>query len=199
MASESTLLRLEAEFDNPAEFIRAVAALLEAGATPDFISHYRRDETGDIGEARTFAIATRLHFLEDLAARKQAILEQAEAKGEASQHLRQTLERCFDQDVLDDIYQSFRPKRRTAGVQAAEKGLDVLARQILAGELGDTLLPDAADALISPEQDLPTREAVLEGVLHYIAEDCAQNIDLRAKMRQELTPLSICSSRYEAT
>ncbi|MEE9125944.1 MAG: Tex-like N-terminal domain-containing protein, partial [Planctomycetota bacterium] len=186
MASESTLLRLQAEFDNPPESICAVAELLEAGATPDFLSHYRRDETGDIGEARTFAIAGRLHFLEDLAARKQAILEQAEAKGEVSQQLRQTLEQCFDQDVLDDIYQSFRPKRRTRGVQAAEKGLDVLARQILDEGLGDTTLRAACDALISPEKDLPTREAVLEGILHFIAEECAQEIDLRTKMRQEL-------------
>ncbi|MHC4076899.1 MAG: Tex-like N-terminal domain-containing protein, partial [Planctomycetota bacterium] len=159
MASESTLLRLQAEFDNPPESIRAVTELLEAGATPDFIAQYRRDETGDIGEARTFAVAGRLHFLEDLATRKQAILEQAEARGEVSEQLRTTLEYCFDQDLLDDIYQSFRPKRRTPGVQAGEKGLGVLARQILSGELGDTPLPEAADRFISTEKDLPTREA----------------------------------------
>ncbi|MHC4814080.1 MAG: S1 RNA-binding domain-containing protein, partial [Planctomycetota bacterium] len=160
--------------------------LLEAGATPDFIAQYRRDETGDIGEARTFAVAGRLHFLEDLATRKQAILEQAEARGEVSEQLRTTLEYCFDQDLLDDIYQSFRPKRRTPGVQAGEKGLGVLARQILAGELGDTPLPEAADRFISTEKDLSTREAVLEGVLYYIAEQCAQDIELRGRLRQDL-------------
>ena len=170
MASESTLLRLQAEFDNPPEAIRAVTELLEAGATPDFLSYYRRDETGDLGEARIFALAERLHFLDDLDARKQAILEQAGAKGELSELLKATLDECFDQDLLDDIYQSFRPKRRTLGVQAAEKGLDVLADKILAGGLGNTPLPEAADEFIAGGKDLPSREAVLEGVLHCIAE-----------------------------
>ena len=77
MASEATLVRLQAEFDNPPEFLTTVAAFLDAGASPDFLCHYRRDETGDMGETRIFEIADRLHFLEDLETRKQAIRDQA--------------------------------------------------------------------------------------------------------------------------
>ena len=60
MSAESTILRLEAEFDNSPQSIQAVAALLESGCNPYFVAHYRRDEIGDIGEARVFEIAERL-------------------------------------------------------------------------------------------------------------------------------------------
>jgi uncharacterized protein len=186
MASNPTLTRLQAEFDNSPEFLQTVTTLLESGATPEFICHYRRDETGDIGEARIFEIAERLHFLEDLETRKQAIRDQATEKNLLDDALQATLVDCFDQDLLDDIYQTFRPSRRTPGVQAREKGLGDVTDKILAGALGEQSLPDVADALISTENDLPTRESVLEGILHILAEGLAADPVLRSRFRREL-------------
>jgi uncharacterized protein len=187
MAAEPTLLRLEAEFDNSPESLKAVASLLEGGCDPYFVAHYRRDEIGDLGETRVFEIAERLHFLDDLETRKQAIREQAKERGELSDTLLKTLAECFDQDLLDDIYQTFRPSRRTAGIQARENGLGDLADKILSGGLDEGQeLPATADALIDPAKDLPTREAVLEGVLHIIAEQLAQDPRLKSRIRREL-------------
>ena len=123
MASESVLSRLEAEFDAPAASIRAVVSLLEQGAPAQFVSRYRRDQAGDLGEERICALEERFHFLQDLQARKDAILQQAESKSAVTSELTETLASTYDQDLLDDIYQSFRPKRRTVAMQAEEKGV----------------------------------------------------------------------------
>lgn len=243
MAAEAIYLRLQAEFDYPPEAIQTVVDLLEAGATPHFIARYRRDETKDLGEARVFELAERLAFLADLETRKQAIRQQAKERDQLTDELEDTLVRCFDQDLLDDIYQTFRPSRRTLGVQAREKGLGPLADSIFTGDFGrelraahpnapaaqapaaevtaaespataepedasasavsaappavaassdnvgapdGTALPAAADALIDEAQGLPTREAVLEGVLHILAERLAADPALRGRVRREL-------------
>ncbi len=186
MASELTLQRLQAEFDTSPQSIQALASLLEHGATPDFIARYRRDETGDVDQDRIAAIQERLQFLSDLDARKQAILQQAESRGMVTADLQRTVTDCFDQDQLDDIYQSFRPSRRTPGVQAKEKGLEEFTQTILQGGLGETPLPDAADKWINAEKELPTRESVLEGVLHIISEQLAADPVLRLRFRDEL-------------
>jgi uncharacterized protein len=186
MASEPTLVRLQAEFDNSPDAIAAVATLLENGASPHFVSRFRRDEIGDLGETRVFELAERLHFLDDLETRKRAIRQQAEERDQLTDALQHTLAHCFDQDLLDDIYQTFRPSRRTPGVQAREKGLGDLADRIIGKTLGDTGLPEAADQLISAENDLPTRESVLEGVLHIITEYLTSNPELRTRIRREL-------------
>ena len=113
-----------------------------------------------------------------------SIREEAQSRGQLSDELQKTLVQCFDQDLLDDIYQTFRPSRRTPGVQAREKGLGDLADKILASEMGDVTLQAAADALIT--EDLPTREAVLEGVLHILTEGFAADPILRSKTRSSL-------------
>ena len=186
MVSESILQRLEAEFDNSPAHLRAVVGLLAENAPPLFIHRFRRDETGDLGEERILAIEERLHFLQDLDSRKEAILQQAEAKGARTAELQQTLADCFDQDQLDDIYQGFRPKRRTAGMQAEEKGLMPLALAIRHNTVAEPTLQEAAAGYVSAEKDLPSVEAVLEGVAMILAEQFASDAGLRAKIRDEL-------------
>ncbi len=187
MASESVLQRLAAEFDDSPETISAVVDMFERGASPQFIARYRRDETRDPGEERLTALEERWHFLHDLEARKEAILEQAQQRAGVTDELRETLAQTYDQDLLDDIYQSFRPRRRTPGVQAAERGLGPLAEAIHHRQLADKSLQELAADYISAENELPTAEAVLEGVLHILAERYAADPQLRAQLRNEMS------------
>src|SRR5262249_41228221 len=113
MASPATLDRLQAEFDSPPHFIAAAAALLEEGAPPAFIARYRRLQPGNRQEARLQAIADRLHFLAEIEQRKQAIAQHAQERGRLDGELQKVLETSVDQDLLDDLYQSLRPRRRT--------------------------------------------------------------------------------------
>jgi uncharacterized protein len=186
MASQATLDRLQAEFDTPPEAIAAAVSLLDEKAPPAFLSRYRRWAIGPIGEERLQAIADRLHFLHDLEQRRQAIAQQAQERGKLTDDLQATLATSVDQDLLDDLYQSMRPKRRTVAVQMEEKGLGPLAMAIQHRQLGDGTLLDAATQYISEPNGLPTPEAVLEGVLLILSERIVGDPATRGKIRSEL-------------
>ena len=121
MASQATLDRLCAEFDSPNEHITAAVLLLEQNATPAYLSRYRRHELGNLPEERLAAIAERLHLLNELEQRRATILQQAEERGAKTEELEQTLANTADQDLLDDYYQSMRPRRRGIAMQMEEK------------------------------------------------------------------------------
>ncbi|HLQ37193.1 MAG TPA: Tex-like N-terminal domain-containing protein, partial [Planctomycetota bacterium] len=186
MASQAILDRLCAEFDSPAEAIAAATALLEDRAPPAFIARYRRLATRNMAEDRLLALADRLHFLSELEARKQAIAQQAEERGRMTEQLRAVLETSADQDLLDDLYQSMRPRRRTPAMQMEEKGLLPLALAIQHRQLGELTLQDAAREYIAEDKGLPSIEAVLEGVVLILAEKIATDAFTRARFREEL-------------
>ena len=186
MASQAILGRLQAEFDSPAEHIAAVVAQLEEGAPPQFIARFRRDQTGDLGEERTIAIAERLQSLAELEERKATILAQAEQQAKLTDELRDSITRSSDQDYIDDVYQSFRPRRRTAAVQAEEKGVGPLALAIHHRQLGDASPIEAARQYVDTAKELPTPESVLEQVVLILSERYGSDADVRAKVRSEL-------------
>ncbi|MBK8100340.1 MAG: helix-hairpin-helix domain-containing protein [Planctomycetes bacterium] len=186
MASEALLARLQAEFDSPPEAIAAVVALLEDQAPPAFIARYRRSQSRNMAEERIAAIADRLHFLAELEGRKQAIAQQAQEKGRMTPELEATLQSSVDQDLLDDLWQSMRPKRRTTGMQMEEKGLMPLAMAIQHRQLGGLTLQDAAKEYVSDEKALPNVEEVLSGVVWILAERIAGDPATRARFRDAL-------------
>jgi len=186
MASEATLDRLLAEFDSPPEAIKAIIALLEAGATPAFIARYRRYLVGNLGEERVQEMAERLHILTELEQRKQAILQQAEERGRRTPELESMLATSVDQDLVDDFYQAMRPRRRGVAMQMEEKGLGPLALAIQHRQLGEQSLQDVANQYVSAENGLPAPESVLEGALLILSDRIAHDPMTRARFRDEL-------------
>lgn len=186
MATPATLDRLCAEFDSPPEHIASAVALLEEHATPAFLARYRRHAVGNLPEERLGAIADRLHTLCELEQRKQSILQQAEERGRRTAELEATLQTSVDQDLIDDLYQSMRPRRRGLAMQMEEKGLLPLALAIQHRQLGEQTLADIAAQYLSPEHGLTTPEAVLEGALHILADRIVHDAGTRARFRAEL-------------
>ncbi len=186
MASQATLDRLFAEFDNPPETVSAITSLLEEGATPAYIARYRRWTVGNIAEDRIQAIADRLHTLTEIEQRRAAILQQAEERSRRTPELEAVLADCVDQDVIDDFYQSMRPRRRSPAMQAEEKGLMPLAMAIQHRQLGDQTLQDVANQYLDAAKGLPTPESVLEGVLLILADRISHDPTTRGRFRDEL-------------
>lgn len=186
MASQSTLDRLQAEFDSAPDHIAAAVTLLEDHASPAFVARYRRAATGGMHEDRLQAIADRLHFLSELEQRKQAIAQHAQERGRMTEELQHILDTSVDQDLLDDLYQSMRPRRRTSAMQMEEKGLLPLAMAIQHRQLGEKSLQDAAQEYVSEPNGLPTIEAVLEGVLLILSEKIVYDPATRERCREEL-------------
>lgn len=154
MASQATLDRLCAEFDSPAELITAAVNLFEQNATPAFLARYRRHELGNLSEDRLVAVAERLHALTELEQRRITILEQAEERGRKTPELEATLAITVDQDLLDDYYQSMRPRRRGIAMQMEEKGLQPLALAIQHRQFGEA----ATQTVPQPKVEAPKVE-----------------------------------------
>lgn len=186
MASPATLERLCAEFDSPAAQIAAAVELLEQGATPAFLARYRRQAVGGLPEERLHAIADRLHALTELEQRKQAILQQAEQLGRKTPELAAMLADSVDQDIIDDLYQSMRPRRRGLAMQMEEKGLLPLAMALQHRQLGDQPLLDLAATYVAADKDLDSPEKVLEGALRILSDRIAHDPTTRARFRSEL-------------
>lgn len=187
MASPATIERLQAEFDSPPTAIATVVQLLEEKAPPAFIARYRRWATANMPEERIQAIADRLHFLDEIEQRKQSIRQQAEERGRLTAELEATLANSVDQDLIDDLYQSLRPRRRTQAVQMEEKGLLPLALAIRHRQLGEMSLLEAAQQYVSEPNGLPTPEKALEGALIILSEAIAHDPATRARFRDELS------------
>ncbi|MFO1051276.1 MAG: Tex-like N-terminal domain-containing protein [Planctomycetota bacterium] len=193
MVAESTLRRLEAEFDTAPAQLQAIVDLLDAGASPQFVALFRRDETGDPGEDRLVAIHERLRFLNEIERRKDSLVqlaEQREAAGEAgvidAASLRAMLADSVDQDLVDDIDHAMRPREHKAEARLGELGLLPLYQAILRHELGERLPQDAAQEYVNAERGLNDSDQVLAQVVLALAERFGEDPSLRASVRAEL-------------
>lgn len=193
MVAESTLRRLEAEFDTPPHLIRAIVDLLEAGASPQFVAMFRRDECGDPGEDRAVAIHERLRFLSELDRRRENLLllaEQRAAEGSAAidlAALRALLADTVDQDLVDDVDHALRPHEHRAEARLTELGLTELFARIHRHELGEQSPQDAAAPYVDPARGLTEVDQVLAQVVLALAERYGEDPALRAAVRAELS------------
>ncbi|NOY69706.1 MAG: RNA-binding transcriptional accessory protein [Deltaproteobacteria bacterium] len=161
--------------------VEAVAALLADGATIPFIARYRKEVTGSLDEVVVAAIRDRLNQLRELADRREAILNSLEKHGHLTDELKAKVLAAESMAVLEDIYLPYKPKRRTKGVIAREKGLEPLAMLIF--EQKGTDPKSAAAPFVDPEKGVESLEAALSGARDIIAEIVNENNEARACLR----------------
>src|SRR5690349_2748713 len=123
--------RVATELGLRTEQVNATVELLRAGATVPFVARYRKEATGSLDEVAITAIRDRLAQLEALEARRTAISGSLAERGLLTPELIERLAAADTLAVLEDVYQPFRPKRRTRGSVAREHGLEPLAEILL--------------------------------------------------------------------
>ena len=106
--------------------------LLSEGATIPFISRYRKEATGGLDEVQIAAIDTAYKKLQELEKRKETVLATIEEQGKLTDELSSRIKRCMDATELEDIYLPYKPKRRTRAEVARNKGLEPLAKMLMA-------------------------------------------------------------------
>lgn len=159
--------------------IAATVDLLNEGATIPFIARYRKERTQGLDEVEIAKIRDLNQLFRDIEARKKFILDTIKEQGKLDQLLQNKIVNCFDIRDLEDIYLPFKPKRKSRADEARKKGLEPLAKQLMAQHGAD------------PEQlasrflkgDLREIEATLSGARDIIAEWINENIYLRKKLR----------------
>ncbi|MDR1396492.1 MAG: RNA-binding transcriptional accessory protein [Desulfarculales bacterium] len=163
--------------------VKAVAELLDGGATIPFIARYRKEAHGSLDEVAIIAVSARLGQLRELGERREAILKSLRERGILNPDLEGEIAQAPTLSRLEDLYLPYRPKKRTRAMAAREKGLEDLARLIM-GQAPGFDPEGAAQAFINPELGVNSREEALSGARDIVAELVNEDADTRAAMRR---------------
>ncbi len=166
--------------------------LLDGGNTVPFIARYRKEKTGSLDEEQIREIAAQIERLRGLDERRKSILASIEEQGKLTPELKQKLLGAETLTALEDLYQPYKPKRRTRAGMAREKGLQGLADLILAQPLGRQTPEDAAQAYLN--ENVSTVEEALEGARDIVAEAVSDNAEVRRLTRERARQWSVLRS-----
>ena len=161
--------------------VKATVVLLEQGDSIPFIARYRKEKTGSLDEVHITSIRDRLKQLEDLDKRRDAIYKSLSNQGKLTDELKEKVLGAETMAVLEDIYLPYKPKRRTRGMVAKEKGLEPLAKIIFEQGLIDPL--QEALAFVSTEKGVDIPDNALEGARDIIAEWINEDQEIRQLTR----------------
>jgi uncharacterized protein len=173
--------------------IEAVRELLSQDATVPFIARYRKEATGSLDEIQITSIRDRLSQLAELDSRRETILNSLEKHGHLNDALKEKVLAADTLAVLEDIYLPYRPKRRTKGSIARERGLEPLARMIFDQTGVDPL--ETAVPFVDPEKELPSVEDALMGARHIMAEWINEDEVARSRLRALFQQKAIITSK----
>lgn len=175
------VLKITTELSLREPQVTATAELLAQGATVPFIARYRKEATDSLDEVLITAIRDRLKQLAELDTRRASILNSLEQQGVLTDALKDAVESAENMAVLEDLYLPYKPKRRTRGTIAREKGLTPLAELLFAQE---GINPDvAAEGYVNPEKGVDCAKDALAGARDIIAEMINENSEARSILR----------------
>ncbi len=165
------------------KLVLTTIGLLDEGATVPFIARYRKEMTGSLDEVQIMTIRDRVQQLRDLDKRREAVLKSIREQGKLTESLEAQLMAVGTMSELEDIYLPYKPKRKTRASMAREKGLQGLADQIWAQEAFD--LESFASSFVDSEKGVDSLELALAGARDIIAEQIAEDADVRAIARKQ--------------
>jgi uncharacterized protein len=170
----------------PQSKVAAAAELLEQGNTIPFVARYRKERTGGLDEMALRAIDDAIDALRALIERKNTVLKTIAEQGKLDAALREKILACREKKQLEELYLPYKPKRRTRAAMARERGLEGLAvllkRQVNPGGSRAELLRP----YIALERDVPDAEAALAGACDIVAEEWAEEPELRGTVREAI-------------
>ena len=161
---------------SPAQ-VEAVLSLLGEGATVPFIARYKKEETGNLSDVTLRAFEEEKARFEKLEDRKATVLKSIEEQGKLTPELKESILSCAVLSTLEAIYRPYKPKRKTRGSVAKEKGLAPLAEYILKQQGDLASLSAYAKTFISEEKGVKNEEEAMQGAKDIIAEQISDNPD----------------------
>ncbi len=185
---------LAKEFKLRQEQIDNTVSLIDDGKTIPFIARYRKELTGSLDDQLLREIFDRLTYLRNLEKRKEEVSASIAEQGKMTDEIAAAIEKASALVEVEDIYRPFKPKRKTRGSVARERGLEPLAEFIMAQNIADD--PNAeAENYVDPEKDIPDVAAALQGAMDIIAEDISDDAELRKTLRAMITKEGMVSSK----
>jgi protein Tex len=167
----------------PEEKVRNTIELLNSDNTVPFIARYRKEVTGNLDEEQIHKIKIELQRVENLEDRRKTVLETISEQGKLTESLKQQILTANTLTILEDLYLPYRPKRRTRGMSAREKGLEPLAQMILQQKMSSISLQSLLNAFIN--EQVPDSSAAIAGASDIIAEMINDNATIRQTVREK--------------
>ncbi len=167
--------------------VAAVEKLFSEGSTIPFIARYRKEAHGNLDEVQIGRIQERLAYFRELDERKETILKSIDEQGKLTDDLKEKILACSVKSRLEDLYQPFKPKRRTRAQVAKEKGYEPLADAIWQGAWTGGAVEAWKDVEMPTEEDLQFARDIL-------AERIADIPDVRGAVRQAFATKAIVKS-----
>lgn len=181
------------ELNIPQKQVEAVLGLLSDGCTIPFISRYRKEATGGLDEVQISDISAKQDKLIEIDKRKITILSTIEELGKLTPELQKRIEDTWNGTELEDIYMPYKPKRRTRAMVAREKGLEPLAKFIMAQQSND--VGHQAMQYVNKEKGVTSEDEAIKGALDILAEEICENERARNTVRKNFGFDAVISSK----
>jgi len=175
----------------PAWKVENAIELLEDGKTIPFIARYRKEKTGELNEIQLRDIADTLEYMKKLQAKKEEVLRLIEEKGKLTDELKTRIVEAGTLQVVEDLYLPYKSRKKTRADKAREKQLQPLADFLKTARKRDD---DFIIGFVNAELEVSTVEGALEGARDILAEEFAQDIMIRERVRNELKTKGIIKS-----
>ena len=175
--------------------VESVIELLDSGNTIPFIARYRKEKTGELNEEQIRHVSALLSKFRNLNDRRDTILKSIDNQGVLTDSLRHQIDTAESLTELEDLYQPYKPKRRTRATIARKKGLQGLADIIIQqASPGETL-----QEIVSPylSKEVPDMATALSGARDIIAENISSTPAVRKRIREKATKWAVlnCTKR----
>ncbi len=175
--------------------VKAVLDLMQEGATIPFIARYRKDRTGGLDEVRIAEIQTLNRQIIALEERRAFILESLAEKGIQDEKLLAAIREAHDLQTLEDLYVPYKSRRKTKADMARERGLEPLAKSIMSQRDFDI----ESIATKYTGKDVPDVANALQGARDIIAEWIAEDVQLKANLRNLFASKAMVGSKVVKT
>ncbi len=176
--------RLASELNLKLNHVNNVIEMMDDGNTIPFIARYRKEQTGEMTDVVLRELSNRLSYLRNLEARKEEVTRLIDEQEKLTDELQAEIQKAETLQRLDDLYRPFRPKRKTRASVAKERGLEPLAIEMREPERDSGQFNEFAMSFIDPEKGVETLEDALQGAMDIIAEDIADDPDIRASVKK---------------
>ncbi len=175
--------------------IKNIVELLEDAATIPFIARYRKEATGSLDEVAIMATFEEWEYQKDLLKRQETILKAIENQGKLTAELQQKISSTFDLTSLEDIYLPYKKKRLTRAAKAKAKGLEPLAKIILAQRSRNL----AAEVRAFVKGDVQDAAEALQGARDIIAEWINEDEKARTTVRNHFDRWAMNTAKVVAS
>lgn len=170
---------LQNEFNKNDKQISNIIEMFDKGDTVPFIARYRTELTGSMSSEDLFKLHDRLNYLRKLEARKESIIKSMASRGQLTSDLKSQIMKFDIMTKLEEFYEPFIIREDSPATKAKEKGLEIVANQILTFNDEDI---DSFISSFSKEKGL-IEDEVLEGAKDIILEQLIYDPDLKEMAR----------------